>query len=67
MDRIWSLLLACARSGRPLAHDTFRRLRDLARPLADLAKVSPRTGRSIYEGLGGIMPFVTPSRARSFT
>jgi len=55
MDRIWSLLLACARSGRPLAHDTFRRLRDLARPLADLAKVSPRTGRSIYEGLGGIM------------
>lgn len=55
MESLWPLLLASARSGRPLSHDTSCRLRELAHPLADLARVSPRTGRAIYEAMGRIM------------
>lgn len=55
MERLWPLLAGVARTGRPLAHATFCRLRALAEPLADLVRVSPRTGRSVYEALGGIM------------
>jgi len=55
MERLWPLLAEAARSGAPLAHATFCRLRCLAGPLADLARVSPRTGRAIYEALGAIM------------
>ena len=55
MERIWPLFAQCAALGRPLAHETAKRLRDLAAPLADLAKVSPRTGRKIYDALGALM------------
>ena len=55
MEGMWTLFAQCAVTGTPPAHDAVRRIRALAQPLADLARVSPRTGRAIYDALGGIM------------
>jgi [protein-PII] uridylyltransferase len=55
METVFDLLRECARLGAPLSHDTARRVRALAEPLGELAGVSPRTGRTIYDGLGEVM------------
>ena len=55
MEKVFDLLLACATTGRALSHDSLRRVRAMAGPLGRLAGVSPRTGRLIYDSLGGIM------------
>jgi [protein-PII] uridylyltransferase len=55
MERVFPLLLACARQATPPAHGTARRMAALAGALADLARVSPRTGRAIFEAMGEIM------------
>lgn len=55
MEAVFDLLFACAASGLPPSHETLRRLRGLAEELSRLADVSPRTGRLLFEGLGGLM------------
>jgi [protein-PII] uridylyltransferase len=55
MERIFPLLLACAKKTIAPAHDTAKRLGALAGPLAELSRVSPRTGRAIFDGVSGVM------------
>lgn len=55
LEGVFALLLACARTGAALSHDTLRRVRGIAGQLGRLAEASPRTGRALYEGLGAVM------------
>jgi [protein-PII] uridylyltransferase len=55
MEAVFDLLLACAETGLAPSHETLRRLRGLAGEFGRLARVSPRTGRQLFDGLGAVM------------